>query len=313
MTISAQSILEAHSRILPYIHQTPVLTNQSINKMTGSDLFFKCENFQKAGAFKSRGACNAVFSMNENDLMKGVCTHSSGNHAQALARAAALRDIKAHIVMPEDSSPVKVSAVKSYGGLITFCKPTLEDRETTLKKVQQKTGAIEIHPYDNPRIIEGQATAALELIREIPGLDYIIAPVGGGGLLSGTILSAQHWSPATAVIAAEPENADDASRSLISGRFIPSVNPDTIADGLRTSLGVYTYPIIAGGVHSIITVSEAAIVAAMKLIWERMKIVVETSSATVLAAIFSHAGIFAGKRTGLIISGGNADPVNLPW
>jgi threonine dehydratase len=308
-----KDIVEAAERIHPYINRTPVLTSDSLNKMFHAELYFKCENFQKVGAFKSRGACNAVFSLSHEQVKLGVATHSSGNHAQALARAAKLRGIKAMIVMPENSSKVKVDAVRSYGGLITFCRPTLEARESTLQEVIANTGAIEIHPYDNYKIIAGQATAAKELIEDTPVLDYIIAPVGGGGLLSGTALATHYFSPNTKVLAAEPDQAKDAFLSFYSRNFVPSVNPDTIADGLRTSLGVLTFPIILEHVQDILTVSEADIIESMKLVWERMKIIIETSSAVTLAAIKNKPGLFKGKKTGIIISGGNVDLNDLPW
>ena len=284
MLPDANIIIENALRIKPYINRTPVLTSQRINTILGADIYFKCENFQKAGAFKSRGAVNAVFLLHQNELSRGVATHSSGNHAAALARAASLRGIKAHIVMPDNSSKVKIDAVRSYGGIITFCIPTLEARETTLHKVIEETNAIEIHPYDNYNIIGGQATAAKELIEDINDLDIIMAPVGGGGLLSGTALSTHYFSPKTKVIAAEPEQADDAYQSFLQKKFIPSINPDTIADGLRTSLGTLTYPLIQKHVHQIVTVSEESIVNAMRLVWESMKIIIETSSAVPVAA-----------------------------
>ncbi|MEI6123712.1 MAG: pyridoxal-phosphate dependent enzyme [Bacteroidota bacterium] len=307
------TILEAAQRIQPYINHTPVLTCQNLNSMFHTELFFKCENFQKAGAFKSRGACNAVFSLTENQMRNGVATHSSGNHAQALARAAKLRGIKAYIVMPKNSSKVKVEAVKSYGGIITFCIPTLEARETTLQKVMAETNATEIHPYNNYTIISGQATAALELFSSVTELDYIIAPVGGGGLLSGTALAAHYFSPKTKVLAAEPEQANDAFLSFQSKKFIPSINPNTVADGLQTSLGNKTFPIILEHVHDILTVKESDIISCMKLIWERMKIIVETSSAVTLAAVKNNPNLFQGKKVGIIISGGNVDLQKLPW
>jgi len=308
-----KTIEEAANRILPYINHTPVMTSQSLNSLFDTHLYFKCENFQKAGVFKSRGACNAVFSLTDMSLDRGVATHSSGNHAQALARAAKLRNIKAYLVMPENSSKVKIEAVKAYGGIITFCEPTLHARETTLKKIIDKTGAVEIHPYDNYQVIAGQATATKELAEEIPGLDYIICPVGGGGLLSGTLLAASFFSPETKVIAAEPKKANDAYLSFESKSFVPSVNPDTIADGLRTSLGELTFPIIMQYLHDIFTVSEQDIIDAMKLIWERMKIVVEPSSAVTLAVVKYNPGLFKEKRTGIILSGGNVDLNELPW
>ena len=268
---------------------------------------------QKAGAFKSRGAVNAAFTLTGEELVKGVCTHSSGNHAAALARAASLRDAAAYIVMPSTSSRVKIDAVRHYGGNITFCEPTLESRETTLKKVRQETGAIEIHPYNDFRIIAGQATAALELIQEVGDFDFIIAPVGGGGLLSGTALSTFYFSPGTKVLAAEPKGANDAWKSFRSKTFVPSSNPQTIADGLLTSLGSLTFPIILKYVDDILTVKEESIIQAMKLIWERMKIIVEPSSAVPFAAILENQDYFRDKQIGIIISGGNIDLERIPW
>jgi len=310
---AAREIKAAHDRIKPFINRTPVLTSFTIDRMFRCEVFFKCENFQKVGAFKARGATNAVRSLDPEALKKGVATHSSGNHAQALSWAAALAGTNAYIVMPSNSSPVKIEAVKGYGGKITFCDPTLSSRETTLQKVIEKTAAIEIHPYNDPRIIAGQATSALELIEDIPDLDLIIAPVGGGGLLSGTALSAFYFAPEAEVIGTEPEQADDAFRSFAAGTIIPSVNPQTLADGLRTSLGSCTFPIIRKHVRSIVTVSEESIIRAMKFIWERMKIIVEPSSAVPFAAIMEEKINVEGKRVGLIISGGNVDLDNLPW
>ena len=310
---TAGHIRAAQERIKPFINRTPVLTSATINRMFGSDIFFKCENFQKVGAFKARGATNAVRSLDHAAFEKGVATHSSGNHAQALAWAAALSGANAYIVMPSNSSPVKVEAVKGYGGRITFCEPTLSSREKTLLRVIEETGAVEIHPYNDYRIIAGQATSALELIEEIPFLDTIIAPVGGGGLLSGTALSAFYFSKGIRVIAAEPEQANDAFRSFASGTFMPSVDPQTIADGLRTSLGSLTFPIILKYVNEIVTVSEESIINAMKFIWERMKIIVEPSSAVPFAAIIENKINIEGKHVGLIFSGGNVDLNNLPW
>jgi len=303
----------AADRIQPWIHRTPVLKNETINCLFNAEIYFKCENFQKAGAFKSRGACNAVFSLQDEDFSKGVATHSSGNHAQALARAAKLRGCNAHIVMPENSSSVKVAAVKHYGGKITFCKPTLSSRESTLKDVIARTGATEIHPYNDYRIIAGQATAALELIEEQNDFDIIMTPVGGGGLLSGTALCARYLSPETNVIAAEPAGADDAYRSFYGGSFVPSTNPNTIADGLLTSLGSITFPIIQQYVDQIVTVSEESIIEAMKLVWERMKIIIEPSSAVPLASIMENKVDHQRKKIGIIISGGNVDLKKLPW
>lgn len=307
------SITEAGLRIEPHIHRTPVLNSRIINSIVGGEVYFKCENFQKAGAFKSRGACNSVFSLSDEEMKNGLCTHSSGNHAAALARAAKLRNIPAYIVMPENSSKVKIEAVKHYGGKIFFCKKTLASREETLSEVREKTCALEIHPYNDYRIIAGQATAAKELIEDIENLDIILAPVGGGGLLSGTALATHYFSPQTKVIAAEPMGADDAFRSFTQGRFVPSENPNTIADGLLTSLGTLTFPIILDHVDNILTVSEPSIIYAMQLIWERMKIIVESSSAVPLAAVLSNIELFRNKKTGIIISGGNVDLKNLPW
>ena len=276
-------------------------------------VFFKCENFQKVGAFKARGATNAVLQLDEATLRCGVATHSSGNHAQALAWAASLKNCKAHIVMPSNSSRVKIDAVKAYGGAITFCEPTLSARESTLLDVMKRTGAVEIHPYNDTRIIAGAATCAYELLEEIPDLDVVIAPVGGGGLLSGTALSVHFFSKKTKVIAAEPENANDAFLSFRTGVFHPSVNPDTIADGLRTSLGSITYPIIRNYVEDIVTVSEESIVKAMRFVWERMKILIETSSATAVAALLEGKLDVREKRAGVILSGGNVDLDHLPW
>lgn len=308
-----EEILSAAARIRPYIHHTPVLSSQAISRICGTEIFLKCENFQKVGAFKARGAMNAILSLTHEDLAKGVCTHSSGNHAQALSWAASIVGAKAYIVMPSNSNKVKVDAVRGYGGMITFCEPTLAAREETLLNVIHDTGAIEIHPYNDYRIIAGQATAALEFISESGPFDIIMAPVGGGGLLSGTALSTKYNAPGTRVIAAEPEMADDAYRSFRAKEFIPSVNPQTIADGLRTSLGSLTYPIIFSHVDDIITASESGIVQAMRLVWERMKIIIEPSSAVPLAALMQHSELFLGKRTGIIISGGNVDFDDLPW
>ena len=311
--ITLESIQNAAKRIEPYIHRTPILTNASINSVTGCNIFFKCENFQKAGAFKSRGACNGVFSLSENEIRSGVCTHSSGNHAQALARAAKMRNIPAWIVMPENAPNVKVEAVRSYDGVITFCKPTLEDRENTLKKVIKKTGAKEIHPYNDYTTITGQATCALEIMQEDQNFDIIMTPVGGGGLLSGTAITTKNIAPETKVFAAEPRGADDALRSFYGQKFVPSINPKTIADGLLTSLGSITFPIILDLVDEIIPVQEESIIKAMRLIWERMKLVVEPSAAVPLAAILENKEFFKEKKTGVILSGGNVDLNNLPW
>lgn len=307
------TIMDAAERIKPFIHRTPVMSSAGINKLLGTEIIFKCENLQKAGAFKSRGACNAVFSLDTEQMSKGVGTHSSGNHAQALSRAASLRNIDAYIVMPETSPQVKVNGVRGYGGRITFCKPTLKAREDALKEIINSTGALEIHPYNDYRIIAGQATAALELIEEAGEPDIIMVPVGGGGLLSGTALITKYISRNSMVIAAEPEMANDAFRSFHEGRFIPSENPKTIADGLLTSLGSLTFPIITEYVDDIVTVSEEGIISAMRLIWERMKILIEPSSAVPLAAIMENKLDVKDKRIGIILSGGNIDLDRLPW
>jgi len=304
---SKLNIEKAHRMIEPFVHRTPVLTSQTFDKMFGGRFFFKCENFQKAGAFKSRGAVNSVFSLSDSDAARGVATHSSGNHAQALARAAGLRGIKSYIVMPENAPKVKVEAVKGYGGEITFCEPTLKAREETLKQVIKETGAVEVHPYDKFEIVAGQATAAKELLEDYPDLDLILAPVGGGGLLAGTALATKYFSKQTKVIACEPAGADDAYRSFKAGYIIPSENPNTIADGLLTSLGVLNFEIIKSEVEAIVTVSDDSIKQAMKLIWERMKIIIEPSSAVPFAAVLEHKMNVKEKKVGIIISGGNVD------
>ena len=304
--ITKQSIIEAHERIKPYIHHTPVLTSESLDEIAGCRLFFKCENFQKVGAFKARGAMNAALSLTEEQQKKGLATHSSGNHAQALARAAKILSIKSFIVMPRTAPEIKKRGVRGYGGEIFECEPTLQARETTLAEVIAKTGATEIHPFNNYKVIEGQATAAKELIEAVSPLDYIIAPVGGGGLLSGTALAANFFSPKTIVIAGEPAGSDDAFRSLQSGK-IEEAQSNTIADGLLTKLGDKTFPIIQAGVKEIITVTDEEIIAAMRLIWERLKIIVETSCAVPFAAVLKDKSKFLGKRVGIILSGGNVD------
>ena len=311
--VTFADILDAASRIGPFIHRTPVLTCSALDSASGARLFFKCENFQKVGVFKIRGATNAVSLLSEEEASRGVATHSSGNHAAALAVAARRRGVKAYVVMPRNAPRVKKEAVAGYGAEIVFCEPTLESRESTLADVMTRTGASLVHPYNDRRVIAGQGTAAMELCEETSGLDIVIAPVGGGGLLSGTAIAVSGMSPGTMVLAAEPERADDARRSFRAGRIIPVEHPDTVADGLRTSLGSLTFPIIREYVSDILTVSEDAIVSSMRLIWERMKIVVEPSAAVPLAAILGHPGNFSGKRVGVILSGGNVDLDALPW
>jgi len=313
-TPSKADIITAHNRIEPYINRTPVLTSQTFNSLFSTSLFFKCENFQKAGAFKSRGAVNLVFSLSDQEAKKGVCTHSSGNHAQALARAAQIRNIPSYIVMPSNAPKVKVNAVKEYGGQISFCEPTLEARESTLLKVQKTTGAYEVHPYNNYSIIAAQASASIELFKDISEhLDILLCPVGGGGLLSGTALGNYYFSEGTKVIACEPKGADDAYRSFHKGEIIPSIEPKTIADGLLTSLGSKNFPIIQKFVDNIVTVSEDNIIKAMRLIYERMKIIVEPSSAVPLAAILENKVDVRNKKVGIILSGGNVDLNDLPF
>ncbi len=306
-------IVRAHELIRPYIHRTPVMTSVSINEITGANLYFKCENFQKVGAFKFRGACNAVFSLSDEDAAKGVCTHSSGNHAAALALAARMRGIPAYIVMPEIAPEIKKKAVAGYGADITFCQPTLEARERTLAQVAARTGAREIHPYNNFQVICGQGTAAKELIEDAGPFDLILCPVGGGGLLSGTSICSRAMNKQGLVVAAEPEGADDACRSFHAHKLIPSVNPKTIADGLLTSVGELNFRIIQRLTDEIVTVSEKGIIKAMRMIWERMKIIIEPSSAVPLGAILENRIDVRGKKTGIILSGGNVDLEKLPF
>ena len=306
-------ILQAHEIIGRHVHRTPVLTSESLNAICGARLHFKCENFQKVGAFKFRGALHAVFTLTEEEAKRGVATHSSGNHAAALAQAAAMRKISAHIVMPETAPAVKQEAVRGYGARITFCRPTLEAREDAIDQVIQQTGAVFIHPYDNEKVICGQGTAALEMLEQMPPPDVVVAPVGGGGLLSGTAIAAGHLCPAARVIGAEPQSADDARRSFHSNTLVPSVNPQTIADGLLTSLSPRTFGIIRQRVADILTATEEGIVEAMRLIWERMKIVVEPSAAVPLAVVIEHPGAFQDKTVGLILSGGNVELERLPF
>ncbi len=306
-------IEEAHERIRSYIHHTPVMTSKSINEIVGAELFFKCENLQKVGAFKFRGACNSVFSLSDEEAKNGICTHSSGNHAAALALAARMRGVPAYIVMPENAPEIKKKAVAGYGAQITFCEPTQAARESTLANLARQTGATEIHPYNYFNVICGQGTAAKELIEETGNLDVVMAPVGGGGLLSGTALSTRALLPKARVIAAEPAGADDAFRSFYSRTLHPSVAPKTIADGLLTSLGSLTFPIVLENVDQIVTVSEDNIVAAMRMIWERMKIIIEPSSAVPLAAILENKADVKGKKVGIILSGGNVDLGKLPF
>jgi threonine dehydratase len=311
--LTIREIRQASERIEPYVHRTPVLTCNTLNRMCEAELFFKCENFQKTGAFKIRGATNAVFSLEDQEASRGVATHSSGNHAAALALAAKWRGIPAYVVMPENAPEVKKDAVASYGAEIIFCEPTLVAREQGLASVVDRTGAAFIPPYNDYRVIAGQGTAALELYEEVPELDVVMTPVGGGGLLSGTAIATSALSPKTCVIAAEPKGADDAFRSFRAGRIIPSRNPQTIADGLLTSLGDLTFPIIRTYVRDIVTVSDEAIIHAMRAVWERMKVVIEPSAAVPLGALLTGRQEIPGTRIGVIFSGGNVDLAHLPW
>lgn len=306
-------IKAAAEKIKSHIHRTPVLTCSTINGMCDAEIFFKCENFQKVGAFKIRGATNAVFRLDEAAASQGVATHSSGNHAAALSLAACWKNIQSYVVMPENAPQVKIDAVRGYNAKIIFCKPTLKAREEGLKKVTDEIGATFVPPYDDEKIIAGQGTAALELCEDIPDLDIVMTPVGGGGLCSGTAITVSSNAPGAVVIGAEPEKADDAYQSFYSGKLVPSVNPDTIADGLRTSLSDLTFSVIQNHVKDIVTVSEEAIIKAMRTIWERMKIIVEPSSAVPLGALLSDRVDVSGKRVGIILSGGNVDLSNLPW
>jgi threonine dehydratase len=306
-------IRAAAARLAPYIHKTPVLRSRSLNEICDADLYFKCENFQRMGAFKMRGAMNAILQLSDKQKQKGVATHSSGNFAQALSLSAKILGIRAYVVMPSNSPDVKKRAVKSYGAEITECEPTLSARESTLGEVVARTGASFVHPYNDINVILGNSTAALELFIETSDLDFILAPVGGGGLLAGTSLSSYHLSPDCKVIGCEPAGADDAFRSLEAGTIIPSVNPNTIADGLRTSLGEINFPILKELVHKIILVEEKEIIDAMKLVWERMKIIIEPSSAVTVAAVLKEKDLFRSTRTGIILSGGNIDLDHLPF
>jgi threonine dehydratase len=312
---SIEDIELAAKRIDNYVHHTPILTCRTIDEMADAKIFFKCENFQKVGAFKFRGACNAVFSLCEEEAQRGVATHSSGNHASALALAANIRQIDAHVVMPSNTVSIKRKAVDGYGARIILCDPSLQSREHTLAGVLAQTNAIEIHPYNNPLVIAGQGTATLELLGEVPDLDMILAPVGGGGLLSGTAIAAAAMSPHSRIFGVEPKNANDAYCSFYSGRFVPSVNPQTIADGLLTSLGAMSFAIIQKYVHDIVTVEESEIISAMRIVWERMKIIIEPSSAVPVAVLLRNRNRIhtKGQRIGIILSGGNVDLACLPW
>lgn len=308
-----ETIREAHRRIAPNIHRTPVLTCASLDEMAGARLYFKCENFQKCGAFKIRGATNAIALLSEEEAQRGVVTHSSGNHAAALSLAARARGATAWIVMPSNAPEVKKAAVRAYGGRITECAPTVSEREAAASEIMERTGAVMIHPYNDARIIAGQGTAALEFLDQTPNLDFILAPVSGGGLLSGTAIAAKRIRPQIRVIGCEPKNADDAYRSKVSGHIEPMEHPDTIADGLRASLCEMTFRAIREHVDEVALVSEEEIVAAMRHVWERMKIIIEPSAAVAAAVAVFRKADWLGKNVGVILSGGNVDLEKLPF
>jgi threonine dehydratase len=312
-SLNLDAIRAAHERIRPYIHRTPVLTSSRLDEASGTSLFFKCENFQKVGAFKARGATNAVFALDDKTARRGVATHSSGNHGAAVARAAQLRGVPAHIVMPSNSAKVKIRAVEGYGAQVVFCEPTEEARETRCAEVMNTTGATLIHSFENPHVIAGQGTAALELLEDVPDLDLVMCPVGGGGLLSGTAVAAKSMQPNIKVIAVEPANADDAAQSFRAGRRLVTEKKFTIADGLRTNVGEPNFEIIQRYVDDIVTVNEEAIALAMRAIWETMKIIIEPSAAVPYASIFDRVIDVRGKRVGTILTGGNVDLDALPW
>ena len=310
---SYQDSLDAYARITPHIHRTPILTSRFLNELVGGEMFFKCENFQKAGAFKVRGACNAVFGLSDAEAARGVCTHSSGNHALSLSYAAGRRGIPCHVVMPHSAPQAKKDAVRGYGGIITECEPSTTSREAVFAEVQAKTGGNFVHPYNDPRVIAGQATCSRELIEDVPNLDAVVAPIGGGGMISGTCLTLSNIAPEIKIYAAEPDQADDAARSFRAGHIIADDAPQTIADGLKVPLKDLTWHFVKSHVTDILTANEDEIVDAMKLTWARMKIVIEPSCAVPLAVILKHKHLFAGKRTGVIITGGNVDLGRLPW
>ena len=308
-----QDVQNTSKQITPFVHRTPVLTSQSVNSIIDGEVFFKCENFQKTGSFKMRGASNAVLSLSEEESKRGVVTVSSGNHGAALACAAKLNGIKSHVVTPKNTQQVKISAMKGYGANLIYCEPSVESRESTFINIQEKTGAIPIHPYNDYRVITGAGTVALEIIDEVKDLDFILVPIGGGGLISGTGVVVSSLRPNTKLLGVEPESADDALRSIKSGEIVPSDYPPTIADGLRSSLGEKTFPMIKKFVSAIHTVSEKEIISSMRFVWERMKIIVEPSSAVTMAAVLNNPASFRGKKTGVIFSGGNIDLTHLPW
>jgi threonine dehydratase len=313
MSLDFAAVRAAHERILPYIHRTPVLTSTRLNEASDASVFFKCENFQKVGAFKARGATNAVLSLDEAIAQRGVATHSSGNHAAALARAAKLRGITAHIVMPSNSTRAKIRAVNDYGGRIVFCEPTQAAREAACSRVIQETGATLIHPSDDQNVMAGQGTAAVEFLEDAPNLDLLLCPVGGGGLLCGAALAAKAIRSEIRVIATEPANADDTAQSVRAGHLVRLKKVDTLADGLRTQISESNFALIQQYVDEVVTVSEAAIVTAMRTIWETLKIIVEPSAAVGYAAILENRISIGDRRVGIILTGGNVDLDTLPW
>jgi threonine dehydratase len=313
LDLSIDDVRAAHARIKPYIHNTPVLTSSFLDNISGATMFFKCENFQKAGAFKVRGASNAVFGLTDEQVKNGVATHSSGNHALSLSYAAGRRGIPCHVVMPRTAPQAKKDAVTGYGGIITECEPSTTSREAVFAEVAAKTGAEFVHPYNDPRVIAGQGTCSLELIEEITDLDIIVAPIGGGGMISGTCLTLSNLAPHIKIYAAEPQQADDAARSFKAGHIIADDAPVTVADGLKVPLKENTWHFVSQFVEDVLTASEQEIIDAMKLTWQRMKIVMEPSCAVPLAVILKNPEIFAGKRVGVIVTGGNVDMDKLPW
>lgn len=306
-------VLVAHERIKPYVHETPILTSSFLDDLTGAELFFKCENLQKAAAFKVRGACNAVFGLSDDEAKVGVATHSSGNHALSLSYAAGQRGIPVTVVMPKTAPQAKKDAVIGYGGVIVECEPSTSSREAVFEEVVSESGADFVHPYNDPRVIAGQATCSKEFVSQVENLEMVVAPIGGGGMISGTCLTLSNIAPDIKIYAAEPLNADDAARSFKAGHIIADDAPNTIADGLKVPLKDLTWHFVKKHVTDILTATEDEIVAAMKLIWSRMKIVVEPSSAVTLAIILKNPELFKGKRIGIILTGGNVDLDKLPW
>ncbi|WP_109313219.1 beta-hydroxyaspartate dehydratase BhcB [Ruegeria sp. AU67] len=311
--LTIEDMRAAHERIKPFIRRTPIMVSDYLNDLTGAQLFFKCENFQEAGAFKVRGASNAVFGLSDDMATKGVCTHSSGNHALSLSYAAGRRGIPCNVVMPRTAPQAKKDAVRRYGGTITECEPSTSSREATFAEVQARTGGEFVHPYNDPRVIAGQATCSAEMLEQTDGVDAVIAPIGGGGMVSGTCLTVSNLAPVTAIYAAEPEQADDAYRSFKAGNIIADDAPKTIADGLLVPLKENTWHFVSRNVTDIFTASDDEIIEAMKLTWKYLRVVMEPSSAVPLATILKNPDVFRGKRVGVIVTGGNVDLDKLPW